>query len=63
MPINGLSNLMGSPGGPRKPTWRWNLKFLFMESMSIYKRGYYCEKEAEKEAALLLTESGMIQGK
>ena len=48
MPINGLGNLMGLPGGPRKPTWRWNLKFFFMESISIKKGATSVKKEAEK---------------
>ena len=50
MPINGLGNLMGSPGGPRKPTWRWNLKFFFHGINFYYKRGYYCEKRGWKSS-------------
>ena len=37
MQINGLGNLAGLLGGPRKPAWRWNLKFFFMESISNVK--------------------------
>ena len=48
MPINGLGNLMGLPGGPRKPTWRWNLNFFFMESISIIKGATTVKKEAEE---------------
>ena len=48
MPINGLGNLMGSPGGPRKPTWRWNLNFFFMESISIIKGATTLKKKAKK---------------
>ena len=50
MPINGLGNLMGSPGGPRKPTWRWNLKFFFHGINFYYKRGYFCEKRGWKSS-------------
>ena len=35
MPMNGLGNLAGLLGGPRKPAWRWN--FFFMESISNVK--------------------------
>ena len=48
MPINGLGNLMGSLGGPRKPTWRWNLKFFFMESISIIKGATTVKKKLKK---------------
>ena len=48
MSINGLGNLMGSSGGPRKPTLRWNLKFFFRESISIIKGATYLKKEATK---------------
>ena len=50
MPINGLGNLMGSLGGPRKPTWRWNLKFFFHGINFYYKRGYFCEKRGCKSS-------------
>ena len=45
MPINGLGNLMGLPGGPRKPTLRWILKNIFMESISIVKQAEKTEKK------------------
>ena len=48
MPINGLGNLIGSLGGPRKPTLRWNLKFFFMESIYIIKGATTVKKEAKK---------------
>ena len=50
MPINGLGYLMGLPGGPRKPTWRWNLKFFFHGINFYYKRGYFCEKRGWKSS-------------
>ena len=50
MPINRLGNLMGSPGGPRKPTWRWNLKFFFMESISIIKGATTVKKRGWKSS-------------
>ena len=48
MPINGLCNLKGLLGGPRKPTWRWNLNFFFMESISNVKVATNLKKEANK---------------
>ena len=48
MPMNRLGNLAGSLGGPRKPAWRWNLKFFFMESISNVKVATYLKKEAKK---------------
>ena len=46
--INGLGDLAGSLGGAQKHTWRWNLKFFFMESISIVKGATTVKKEAEK---------------
>ena len=49
MPINGLGNLMGSPGGPRKPTWRWDLKNFFHGINFYFMKGATSvKKEAEK---------------
>ena len=50
MPINWRGNLKGSLGGPRKPTWRWNLKFFFHGINFYYKRGYFCEKRGYKSS-------------
>ena len=48
MPINGLGNLMGLLGGPRKPTWRWNLNFFFHGINFYVKVATNLKKEAKK---------------
>ena len=50
--INGLGNLAGSLGVPRKPTWRWNL---------IIKEANNLKKEAKKVCFFALIPSVFIQ--